>query len=184
MAYNPANNAYDLSLFEPKRSPYVSVRQEATARKKNNNAAKGRTGTRKTINAPEKEAVRESKLVGKTDRANLVQWLVIGIVLIVVVSVLISSRVEHHELTLQIDEASSRLELLKQDYEALRVSFDTKMSDTAVEEYAVKTLGMQKRENSQTEYISLGTGDIFEIADEQSLDWYNSGLEELLSYMK
>lgn len=177
--YNSTNNAYDLSLFEP-RQQYV--RAESGSVRTGSAAKKSRSRTRSKTKTPQRDMAEKERRAAREARGRLARILACGIAAFIAVAMLISSRVEFHELTLEIDKADKQLVLLEQDYEALRVTFDNKMSDTAVEEYAMSELHMQRRENSQTEYISLGVGDIFEIDDERSLDWYQSSLQKMLSY--
>jgi|GEM_PF-1664744 len=183
MEYNSTNNAYDLSLFE-QRTAYVRQQPRAEAGVSRAGRAAGkRSGSRsgKTV-TPQRAAEQKKEREQRQARSKFVRVLALGILAVIAVTMLINSRVDYHELTMDIDEANKELTELEQDYEALRVKFDTKMSDAAVEEYAVSTLGMQKRENSQTEYISLHVGSVFEIANEQSDDWYQTNLEKILSY--
>lgn len=182
MEYNSTNNAYDLSLFE-QRVPYVRAPRAnaATASRAAKNTGK-RSGSRSKTITPERMAEEKRERERREARSRFVRVLALGILAVIAVTMLISSRVDYHELTMEIDSANQTLTELEQDYEALRVKFDTKMSDAAVEEYAVSNLGMQKRENSQTEYISLNVGNVFEIANEQSDDWYQTNLEKILSY--
>lgn len=182
MEYNSTNNAYDLSLFE-QRVPYVraSKADAGAAARAAKNSGKRRGSRSKTI-TPERMAEEKRQRERREARSRFVRVLALGILVVIVVTMLISSRVDYHELTMEIDDANKTFTELEQDYEALRVKFDTKMSDAAVEEYAVNELGMQKRENSQTEYISLNVGNVFEIANEQSDDWYQTNLEKILSY--
>ncbi len=182
MEYNSTNNAYDLSLFE-QRSTYVRApRAEAGTAARAGRSTGKRTGSRSRTITPERMAEEKRERERREARSRFVRVLALGILAVIAVTMLISSRVDYHELTMEIDNANDKLTELEQDYEALRVKFDTKMSDAAVEEYAVSNLGMQKRENSQTEYISLNVGNVFEIANEQSDDWYQTNLEKILSY--
>ena len=181
MSYNPTNNAYDLSLFEQRQAYVRAPRAEAGAARAGKMAGKG-TGTKsKKLTAAQR--AEEKKLRETREARNrLVRILAFAIIAVIAITMLVNDRVNYHELTMEIETASKKLIALEQDYEALRLEFDNKMSDTAVEEYAVNVLGMQKRENSQTEYISLNVGNVFELSDTQPNDWYQASLEEILSY--
>lgn len=181
MGYNPGNNAYDLSLFE-QRQTYVRTTPRAEA---GVTRAGGRAGTkgagsrsRSAANSAEEKLLREHREAS----LRLARWLAIGIICVIGITMLVGSRVDYHELVMEIEKANAQLTELEQDYEAMRLEFDNKMSDTAVEEYAVNVLGMQKRENSQTEYISLNVGNVFEIGSQQANDWYQTNLDRILSY--
>lgn len=89
----------------------------------------------------------------------------------------VSYEVRNNELSTLIAKREAELELLKNDYEGLMVQYDTKMSDSAIQEYAEKELGMQKRENFQLEWISVGEQDDFENENSQNngfIDWLAS----------
>lgn len=70
-------------------------------------------------------------------------------------------QVRENELTAKIEQTEKDLTALKNDYDGLMVQYDTKMSDSAIEEYAREKLGMQKRENFQLEWISVGEQEEF-----------------------
>lgn len=67
-----------------------------------------------------------------------------------------------NELANTIAEREQELKTLQNDYEGLKVKYDTRMSDTAIQEYAEKELGMQKRENFQIHWIDVGEKNEFE----------------------
>lgn len=182
MGYNESSNAYDLSLFE-RRQPYVrtTVKAEANAARAGK-ASAGRSTTRtKPLTAEEKAEAKEAQ-ERREARSRLARILAVGIIFVITITMLVGNRVEYHELTMDIENANSALTELEHEYEALRLEFDNKMSDSAVVEYAVNELGMQKRERSQTEYIRLDVGNVFEIAGQQTNDWYQTNLEKILSY--
>jgi len=182
MAYNSGSSAYDLSLFEP-RPAYVRTTPKAEAGVSRSGRAAGRRSSKKSGPVtPARKAESRKERERRIARTRLTRILALCIMAVIVVTMLVGSRVDSHELTMEIEKANKQLTELEQDYEALRVKFDTKMSDAAVEEYAVNQLGMQKRENSQTEYISLNVGNVFELADRQTDDWYRTNLEKILSY--
>ena len=180
MGYNETSNAYDLSLFE-RRQPYVRATAEAGTARSSKTGSR-RAGTRTQEKSAQQKAEERAAQERREANIRLARVLAIGIIVVIAITMLVSNRVDYYELTMDIEEANRTLTELEQDYEALRLEFDNKMSDTAVEEYAVNVLGMQKRENSQTEYISLNVGNVFEIANQQSNDWYQTNLEKILSY--
>lgn len=180
MGYNDSN-AYDLSLFEQRESYVRAARAEAGASRAGRASGK-QTGKKNKVISAEQMAEARKEREAREARNKFAKLLALGIILVIALTMLVGTRVDYHELTVDIENANQKLTGLEQDYEALRLEFDNKMSDTAVEEYAVSVLGMQKRENSQTEYISLNVDNVFEIADEQSNDWYQTNLEKILSY--
>lgn len=181
MEYNSTNNAYDLSLFES-RTPYVraSAAAGAGSAARSGKSAGKRTGS-KTI-TPERMAQERRSRKQRKSRSMLVTVLAVTILFVIAVTMLVSSHVASYELTLDIEKANARLTGLEQDYEALSIKYDTKMSDAVVEERAINELGMQKRDNSQTNYLTLNVDNVFEISGHQTNDWYQTSLENILSY--
>ena len=62
----------------------------------------------------------------------------------------------------------------------MMVEYDKRMNDTAIEEYAKKELGMQKRENFQLRWIEVGEQTDFENDDTQKkgfVEWLASYFE-------
>lgn len=170
-SYLDGNAAYDLSLFEGRPVNYEKTR---TLPNKPAAKSKSRAGSAKSTarrSAPRSKAAAKSA----EDRRIYARWVAVGILFVCAVAMLISSRMEYHELTQEVSAASERLEMLQHDYEGLRVTVDNKMSNSAIEKYAVETLGMQKREGSQTESISLGSGDFYEYSNGS-----NSRLKDIL----
>lgn len=89
----------------------------------------------------------------------------------------INYQVKENELTTAIEKSEAELTSLQNDYDGLMVKYDTKMSDSAIEEYAKNTLGMQKRENFQLEWIAVGEQDDFDNENtkkEGLVDWLAS----------
>lgn len=83
-----------------------------------------------------------------------------------------------NELANTIAEREQELKTLQNDYEGLKVKYDTRMSDTAIQEYAEKELGMQKRENFQIHWIDVGEKNEFENDELQN----KSLIERIASY--
>lgn len=89
----------------------------------------------------------------------------------------INYEAKKNELSTLIAQREQELQSLKNDYDGLMVEYDTKMSDSAIQEYAEKELGMQKRENFQLEWISVGEQNDFENEGNQNngfIDWLAS----------
>lgn len=175
--YFNGNAAYDLSLFEGRPVSYEKTRS-APAK---NAAAKSKS---KPAKSSSRRTAPKSKAAAKSaeERRVFARWVAIGMIFACALAMLISSRMEYHELTQEVNAANRQLELLQHDYEGLRVTFETKMSNSAIEEYAADVLGMQKRESSQTEWISLGGGDVFEYTS-GSEGRFSDILDQVLSYM-
>lgn len=89
----------------------------------------------------------------------------------------VNCEARNNELSTLIAQREAELEALKNDYDGLMVKYDTKMSDSAIQEYAEKELGMQKRENFQLEWISVGEQNDFENDNSENngfIDWLAS----------
>ena len=183
MAYN-SNQALDLDIFDPRKTAGTRSRAKAgtgTVETGSKPAAKRTPPRSKTMTPERRKELKQEKERREAGR-KLARRLAFGIIAVIAVTVLLKGQVQHLELTREIEEANAELINLEQEYEALKIKFDTKMSDSAVEEYAVSVLGMQKRENSQTDYISLGVDNVFELAGQESDDWYQTNIERILSY--
>jgi len=174
--YYNGNAAYDLSLFEGRPVNYEKTRTAPAKSAAAKSSRSAKSSRRRT--AP------KSKVLSKTaeERRAFARWVAIGMIFACALAMLISSRMEYHELTQEVNAANRQLELLQHDYEGLRITFETKMSSSAIEEYATDVLGMQKRESSQTEWISLGGGDVFEYTS-GSEGRFSDILDQVLSYM-
>lgn len=174
--YSEGSAAYDLSLFEGRPVTYQKTRTPAKPASTKGKAA-AKSNTRRAVSKSSTASTKSAE-----DRKILARWIAIGMIFTCALGMLISSRMEYHELTQEVNSANRQLELLQQDYEGLRVTFETKMSNSAIEEYATDVLGMQKRESSQTEWISLGGGDVFEYTGGTD-SRFSDILDQVLSYM-
>ena len=88
-----------------------------------------------------------------------------------VITMLVVSQVQSHELTRSIQEKQAELVELQQQYDIMMDKFNTEMSDSAVEEYAAEHFGMIRCESSQTEYVSLDSDEYFEFGTETKSNW-------------
>ena len=177
----------------PSRSRSGSTSGKSPAQSRKSAPTKGAPTKKAPAKNPQKRSMTKGAskskqklappIVKPYEKKAVIRWVALGALLSLAVMLLVVSNMENHELTAQIEIANAQLQLKQQDYEAMCVEFDTKMSDAAVEEYAETVLGMQKRENSQTEWISLGSGDVFETTQpaKDSL-WVRSKFASLLSY--
>ena len=168
------SSAYDWSLFEGRDVNYVGNRKlrERTEEKKNQ-----KKSAAKAVGKKSKTALA----VSQKERAYRI---VFGLLLFIALGVMLSCCMQEHEIAHELDVANLQLTELRQDYEALNITFDNEMSSSALEEYATDVLGMQKRENSQTEWITIGGGDVFEYTEETGLGtWFQDETDRLLSYL-
>ncbi len=99
--------------------------------------------------------------------------------------VMLYSQVCLSELTMQIGEKTTELEEAKSENVRLQANLDNMVTLNKVEESAVKDLGLQKTQKSQVKYITKNTGNLAEVADEQTnvfvslQEWVYSILEYL-----
>ncbi|MBQ7990252.1 MAG: hypothetical protein IJ251_04275 [Oscillospiraceae bacterium] len=77
------------------------------------------------------------------------------------------SRSRINEVHADVLTAKAELTQLEQENARMIAAIEEKSSQKAVEEYAVKVLGMQKLERSQTEYISIESGNHAEVSDRE-----------------
>ena len=103
----------------------------------------------------------QPRVYGRVNSASLFRWIVLGAMSAAVLAVLVISCAQSHELTRNIRTKEAELKTAQQEYDAMLDKFNATMNDSYVEEYA-KELGLQKREASQTEYVTLEGGDVFE----------------------
>lgn len=68
-----------------------------------------------------------------------------------------------NETVQQINECRKELQNLVNDYNGIKVKYDSRMNDTAIEVYARTHLGMQHRENYQVTWIEIDGDDEFDI---------------------
>ncbi len=163
------NAAYDLSLYEKKEPEKKAERKIRETEYRHINSSKSiRVKKLKRIN-------RTSSLKMPTAFRSLAQSIGVRrmaaagasfLALMVFFIASVGYQVRENELTAQIEATQNELTKLKNDYDGLMVQYDTKMSDSAIEEYAREKLGMQKRENFQLEWISVGEQEEFNTQDE------------------
>ena len=122
-------------------------------------------------------AVRAARPATKTDarrRINtglVIRAVAMGAVMVFFFTMLVISQVSSHELTRSIQEKQNELLTLRQEYDIMMDTFNTEMSDSAIEEYAAENFGMQRCESSQTEYVSLDSDEYFEFGTETRSTW-------------
>ncbi|MBR4223874.1 MAG: cell division protein FtsL [Oscillospiraceae bacterium] len=71
------------------------------------------------------------------------------------------------EVHADVQKAKAELVQLEQENTRMIAAIEEKSSQKAVEEYAVKVLGMQKLERSQTEYVSIESGNHAEVSENE-----------------
>ena len=147
MAMNPrGSEAYDLSLFEPKKAKIIPLQPN----KKMQKAQKRQARLRKMVNA----AVT----------------LCVSAVVLSVVTLRIVTRVQLTELNTEIASRQAELEILISETKTLTNELAMKTSAQSVEDY-IRENGMQKVESHQIQYLSVASGDEIEVADTKEVGW-------------
>lgn len=162
MAANRGTEAYDLSLFEPKPAKIVELKPN-----------------KKMIKAQQKKAKIQSIL-------NTLATLSVAAITVTVLGLMLASRVRMTELDSAINEREQQLVVLQSEKTRLTDELARKVSTQSVENYAQNTLGMQKMESYQIEYISVEDGDKVETAVENSgsiLESIGSGISNFFSQL-
>ena len=141
------SEAYDLSLFEPKR-------QELPASGQKNNVIK-----------LTQEQLDKSRRVKIQPLHALATFLSMAVVVGIVGSV-VYGQAQLNELTDQINTAHAELSEAQSTYTQLKMKSDSRLSLDTVEEYAKDTLGMRRISQEQVVCISLSSGDKGEVLQE------------------
>lgn len=134
--------AYDLSLFEERPAKIVKL---------------------KTNKRLQKEQRRRNAI---QSLLNTLATLCVAAIAITVIGTLIVSRVRLTEMDDQINTIKQELVVLQSEKIRLTDELARKTSTKSVEEYAYNTLGMQKLEPSQIEYIVSDNSDKAVVADD------------------
>ena len=99
-------------------------------------------------------------------KTTVAKIIVVVVVCLTVVMACVYSHSRISEVHAQVQDAKAELVILEQENARMIASIEEKSSQKAVEEYAVKVLGMQKLERSQTEYITIESGNHAEVSED------------------
>lgn len=175
MSASNGNVAYDLSLYE-KKSSKKSAEQQPQRHVKSSKAIRLKR-IKHTSSLKMPKAFNSFNSLNSKE----LKWIATAgmafCALAVFFTISINYQAKENELTSAIEKSEAELTSLQNDYDGLMVQYDTKMSDAAIEEYAKNTLGMQKRENFQLEWITIGEEDDFENENTKNggfVDWLAS----------
>ncbi len=139
------NEAYDFSMFEPKRRE----REASQTSKKN------------IIVLPEKELQKNSR--PKLHPFKMLSRFFCLALILGALGTLVYGQVRLTELTEEINVASQTLAEGQSLHTQLQMKTNAQLSLDDVEEYARNTLGMRPAEQGQVEYIVLSEGDAGEV---------------------
>lgn len=143
------SEAYDLALFEPKQAKIV----ELVPNKKMQKAERRRTRVQAILN---------------TVGVLLVSTVVIG-----VVSMMITSRVQLTEMNRTMNEYDDTMKKLKSEETRLQTELAKKLSAQSVDDYA-RSQGMTAIESDQVHYITRGDSDEVQVAEEKPVNWWDA----------
>lgn len=101
-------------------------------------------------------------IVDKYGKFQVAAVIAAALLFITLLVIMVANQQKVNDITHDIKNKTAELTVLEQDYEVMKISFDSKMSDAAIEQYAIEVLGMQHRESNQTEYLSIDNNDVFE----------------------
>lgn len=176
MAYSNSSSAYDFSMFEMR-----------PARKaESDKPQRSQPESRRTESKPKTASKTTSKKMSAAKRRELARQRAmltfLSIVLVSAVVLLIGAKTARTEVTHLLDAQQQKMDTLTEEHGAMMVEFERRMSDVAIEEYVI-SLGMQKRESLQTDWVEVPGGDVFEIAvDRSAMSPVEAWCDNLLTY--
>ena len=133
------SEAYDLSLFEPKQAKIVPLKPN-----------------KKQAKAQQRRSRIQSLL-------NTAVTLALAGLVITSLGMMVAGRVRITEMDAQITTQQEQLSNLQSEHVRLTSELAAKTSAQSVEDYAAGTLGMQKVDPGQIEYITVQAGDEVEV---------------------
>ena len=146
-ARNQGSEAYDLSLFEPKKAKLVALEPN-----------------KKMIKA-EKRRLRLHSIL------NTALTLFVAAAVVGIVGMMITSRVQLTEMNSQIIAKQAELKQQEDKFALLSAQLSEQTSAQSVDEYAAAA-GMQKAEAGQIDYITVDGGDNVEVSDTNNQNWF------------
>ncbi len=152
-----AAEKYDFDFFErtEKILRESEAKQEERSRRENERRREEQVRYVKHHN-------KTATITDKYGKLRVATVALIASVFIVLVGIMVANGETVNSINHDIDDLNDELTMLEQDYEVMKITFDSKMSDAAIEKYATEKLGMQRRENNQTECLRLNNFDSFE----------------------
>lgn len=162
MAAKDSNLAYDIPAYQPKERP----NRPRNARK-------------------EKPSIQMSRNT-QTKPVTAQRILFIGILIALLGVLLLIGQVESNRLYNEITKLESEIRTLNADNAALAAEYDSRTSLKSVEEYAKDTLGLQKLDKSQIEYVEFDGGGVIEVVETEKKNIFiriKNWLEDLGEYL-
>lgn len=133
----------------------------------------------------EERAIKHRRnALAEGSRKNMVLGIFGGLIVIALMMALIFGRVELSSLYTQRTELENQLTLLQSENVSLESELAQKTNMTKVEEYAENTLGLQKLDKSQIEYVEIESEAVAEIVQPDDPNiflklkrWFSSVME-------
>lgn len=160
MANQNRGEAYDFTLFEPKR------RQQTDRRKPDN-----------VISLPEEGLEKNRR--PKHRAFQYVSRCFALLVMLTVIGTYVLGQVRLTELTEGVNQAAKQLEEQKSVHTQLQMKSEAELNGKDVESYAKNVLGMRHVEQGQISYIGITGGDKGEIIKHVGDNWFSDLWEKL-----
>ena len=161
MAARNSSEAYDFTLFEPKR------RQAELPREKTN-----------IIELPREKLEQNRR--AKTKPAAVVCAFLAFAVVTGIVGTFVYGQVQLTELTDSLNAQTKTLNESQSVYTQMKMRSDSRLSLEKIENYATQTLGMQKIDQSQVNPIELSRGDKSEVLQKSGGEnWFSRLMDSL-----
>ena len=129
--HSHGSEAYDLSLFEPKKAKIVSLPENKKVQKMQRRREKVQSAVR------------------------VASALFVAMAALGIVTLMITSRVQLTEMNAQLQRDQAELQARKSEYASMSSELAQSTSNQSVEDYAENVLGMQKMEPYQIQYITV-----------------------------
>ena len=136
------NTAYDYELFEPKKQKSTLPEVEVKALPKKKKSA---------INS------------GKLTKSEIKRYSILFAIGILLFGGFVAAKANYYELNNQYISSQTELKQLQSEYVCLEVEYESNVSVSNIEEYAIDVLGMQVPDTNQIKYITLTQEDRYEI---------------------
>lgn len=141
-------------------------------------------------NDEQEELVAERKIKHKANplaavsRRSVAGWSFLAVVVLALMAAMIFGKVEISSLYTQRAELETQLSQLQNENVSLQSELAQKTNMTKVEEYAENSLGLQKLDKSQIEYVEVENESVAEIKKDDSSNifvkiknWFVSAME-------
>ena len=147
------NSAYDYSLYNKNSA------NEQYSNQNNNAQSMETSGVQQVPNITMKIIPQK--------KGSAVLVFLIALLALTLFTLVINGMGKTYQMYRQVAEQNTLLETTQAENARLKSELEGKMALKNIEEYAEKTLGLQKLDNSQIKYIQTQTDDVIEIPDEE-----------------